>query len=164
MTDTSDDVEEQLFRLRLAGRSVRHLAKQFGRSIEEVAEICERMCTAVSPAMRRAVLALDLERIEAVQQVFYAKAMDGDAAAGALVLKCQERRSSLLGLDVPAAARGAGPVLVEITPAPETTTDRIRRALEFVAAQRLSPPGSNGHGEEPAPNESAEPAGSMQKS
>jgi len=155
MTDTTDDVEEQIFRLRLAGRSVRHLAKQFGRSIDEVAEICERMCQPVSPAMRRAVLALDLERIEAVQQVFYAKAMDGDAAAGALVLKCQERRSSLLGLDISAAARGASPVLVEITPPHESTHDRIRSVLEHLAQQRLSAPDFNGHDEQP---ESGSPA------
>jgi len=158
MTDTADDVEEQLFRLRLAGRSVRHLAKQFGRSIEEVAEICERMCQPVSPAMRRAVLALDLERIEAVQQVFYTKAMDGDAAAGALVLKCQERRASLLGLDIPAAARSAGPVLVEIAAPVESTHDRIRAALAAIAAERLALPNGNGHSEEPEPDESAAPS------
>src|SRR5262245_6985803 len=151
MTDTSDDVEEQIFRLRLAGRSMRHLAKQFGRSIEEVAEICERMCQPVSPATRRAALALDLERLDAIQEVFYQKAQEGDCGAAMVLLRCQERRSSLLGLDIPAAARGASPVQIEIAAATETTTDRIRRALEHLAAQRLPAP-SNGHGVDPDPD------------
>ena len=68
--------------------------------------IIERLCAPVSPEMRRQALALDLERLDQVQSVFYERAMDGDAASAAIALKVSERRAALLGLDVPPSVRG----------------------------------------------------------
>jgi hypothetical protein len=51
--------------------------------------------------MRLTALALDLERLDELQNVFYDDAMKGDAQAAAICLKVAERRSAYLGLDTP---------------------------------------------------------------
>src|SRR5262245_46325983 len=148
---SDDDVEvvdrdEQIFRARLAGKPVRVIAKQFALSTEEVSKIVEERCTPLSPAMRRQALQLDLERLDALQTVFHEQAMRGDPASAAVCIKILERRALVLGFDQPASTR-VSPIEVVTKPA-ETTTDRIRRALEDLARERLPAP-SNGHGEEP---------------
>jgi len=158
----SDDLEERVFRARLSGRSARSIAKEFNLTTKAVAEIIERMCAPVSPEMRRQALALDLERLDLLQSVFYERAMEGDAASAAIAIKVSERRASLLGLDVPASVRG-DPVQLTIQAAPETSTDRIERALARIAAERPALPSTNGQSE-PEPDGSATPQGSMQKS
>src|SRR5262245_45220333 len=151
------DREEEIFRARLKGRSVRAIAREFACEIVEVEEIIEKMCAPASAAMRRQALALDLQRLDELQTVFYEKAQDGDTASAAIVIKLSERRASLLGLDVPASVRGDAVQLAIITPPqPESTTDRIRRALDLLAAERLPAP-SNGHGEEMEAAEREEP-------
>jgi hypothetical protein len=64
MTDITDEQADEIFRARLVGKTIRTLAKRFGLTTGEVAELVESMCQPVSPAMRRAVLMLDLERLE----------------------------------------------------------------------------------------------------
>jgi len=161
MTDI-DDVEEQVFRERLAGKSLRVIAKQFNRDVAEVSEIVTRMCAPLSPELKRQALSLDLERLDALMAVFYAKAQAGDQGAAMVVLRCQERRASLLGLDIPASARSDAVVQIAMAPV-ESTTDRIERALARLAAERPALPApSNGHGEEPEPDQA--PSQSMQKS
>jgi hypothetical protein len=148
MTDITDEQADEIFRARLVGKSIRTLAKRFGLTTGEVAELVESMCQPVSPAMRRAVLMLDLERLEILGEVFFEKAMAGDVAAAGVSIRLQERRAQLLGLDVPAASRSDAVVQIAMA-SPETTTDRIRAALEHLAQQRLPPPSGNGQGEEP---------------
>jgi hypothetical protein len=141
------DQDEKIFRERLAGKSVRRIAREFGRSVEEVSAVISRMCQPISPEMRKQVLQLDLERLDELQQVFYEKAREGDASSAWITIKISERRSALLGLDIPAQLR-ADPVQLTIATAPETSTDRIRRALDGLLAQRPALPNGNGSAEE----------------
>jgi len=147
----SDDVEvadrdEQIFCARLAGKSVRLIAKRFGLTVEEASKIIEERCAPLSASMRRQELQLDLERLDALQTVFHEAAMRGDVASAAVYIKILERRALVLGFDQPASTR-VSPIEVTVAPQ-ETSTDRIRRALEDLARERLPAP-SNGHGEEP---------------
>jgi len=156
MSHTITDQEaESIFRARLTGKSVRTIAKEFGLTTAEVAKIVETMCEPVSPATRRAALALDLERLDQLQTVFYERAMEGDAASAAIALKVSERRSALLGLDVPASVRG-DPVQLTVQAAPETSTERIQRVLATLVAERPALPSGNGH-YEPEADGSATP-------
>src|SRR5262249_26936890 len=109
-------------------------------------------CTPVSPQMRRQVLELDLERLDELQAVFYQGALKGDAAAAAITLKIAERRAAMLGLDLPAAIR-PDPIQVAVTAEPETSTERIQRALDAIAAERPTLAAGNGHSGEPEPGE-----------
>jgi hypothetical protein len=52
---------------------------------------------------RKHSLALELERLDQLQQVFGARALEGDVASGALVAKIIERRCTMLGLYTPPA-------------------------------------------------------------
>ena len=49
------------------------------------------------------MVAVDLERLSAMESIWFAKALAGDYNAGLLCLKRAERRASLLGLDSPAS-------------------------------------------------------------
>lgn|SRR5262249_55620056 len=151
MSDPTDNVvdlvdhEEAIFRARLAGKSVRRIAHEFRCDVARVQAIIERMCTPVSVQMRRHALELDLERLDELQAVFYQNALGGDPAAAAITLKIAERRASLLGLDVPAAIR-TDPVQVAVAATPETSTERIMRALDALAAERPAVESSTGNG------------------
>src|SRR5215467_1647177 len=148
MTDITEviDREEAIFRARLTGKSVRQIAREFGCGPDQVSAIIERACAPVSPEMRRQVLALDLERLDQLQTVFYERAMEGDAASAAIALKVSERRAALLGLDVPASVRG-DPVQLTIQAAPETSTERISRLIAAIVAERPALPSGDGQDE-----------------
>jgi hypothetical protein len=63
------------------------------------AVVIERCCASIDTRMRLNTLALELERLDELQSVFYADVMKGDVPAAAIVLKIAQRRSALLGLD-----------------------------------------------------------------
>jgi hypothetical protein len=145
MSDDVIDRDEAIFRRRLAGKSIRAIAREFRCEPAEVSEIVERMCTPVSPAMRRQVLALDLERLDELMATFYEEARTGDASAAVIVLKVSERRASLLGLDVPASVRGDNIQLPAAAKEP-SSLDRIRAAIDLVTSQCAAPVLVTGNG------------------
>ena len=72
-----------------------------------------------------------IRRLDQLAATYHPKAIQGDAQAAALVLKIQERRSSLLGTDSPLKV-DAVQVRAEAQPRP-SATDRILEALEQFA-------------------------------
>jgi hypothetical protein len=75
----------------------------------------------------RRELARALYTLDELECIFRAKARDGDVAAGTLLVKINERRSNLLGLNSPPGFS------VNVVHGPpqhqETSTDRIERVL-----------------------------------
>jgi hypothetical protein len=111
----------------------------------------ERCCRPLDEPFRLQTVFLELERLDRLTEAFYRKATAGDAISATIVLKVNERRSAILGLDVPAGIR-RDPVLLQIEQQPQpTTTDRIRAALDRIAATRPDKPADLD--ESDAPNE-----------
>jgi len=105
------------------------------------------------------LLALELVELDEMQEFFRQKALaEGDVASGALVAKLFERRATMLGLNAPAAS--AVQVIEHAAPPAQTSTERIRAAIDRLIAQRQPKAGystvsQNGDGE-PEPDKPVE--------
>src|SRR5215510_2409735 len=84
------ELDRKVFRLRLAGASVRKIADELGCTLDEVEGAVARMCGAVTPQMRTRAIQLDLDRLDAFQQAHYEKALAGDVDATVVSLKIIE--------------------------------------------------------------------------
>jgi hypothetical protein len=60
--------------------------------------------SAITDKLRMQSLALELARLDELQETFYARARDGDVSCGALVTKIIERRCVILGRSTPQPA------------------------------------------------------------
>lgn len=117
--DEIDKVVEQ----RIRGRSVRAIAKALGTTAAEVNKAStfgqKRRSTT---RFRKRTLALELARLDELQEVFHARALQGNVQCGALVTKIIERRGTMLGLHTPQTA--VLQIVDSATPR-ETSTDKI---------------------------------------
>lgn len=99
---------EQAVELRTRGHTYAQIAKACGVSIQSaykavVAYLEETR--AVSREHAEEIRRLELDRLDRMLAAFGPRAEDGDAAAADRVLRIQERRAKLLGLDAPAETR-----------------------------------------------------------
>jgi hypothetical protein len=136
----NDERDEEIIRLRIAGASVRAIAKQLGCTAGDVNRAVDRLAnTILDVRYRTRTVALELERFDRLGMRFFAMALNGDVAAGSLLVKISERRGDLLGLNSPIkvdvidAQRQAQPVA--------TSTDRITAALDRIAGKLPKPEG-----------------------
>jgi hypothetical protein len=124
-----------IFEKRLAGHSINAIARELNLPAQEIDAAIDRALHPIDEPFRLQTIGLELERFDRLCYVFYAKALNGDAASAAIVLKCSERRSAILGLDVPAGIR-RDPVMLQVEQAPQiSSTERIREALDRIAAE-----------------------------
>jgi hypothetical protein len=94
-----DDV---IIKQRISGCSVRTIAKAQRRSVAEINAVIDRWASvALTAEARKHGLALELARLDELQQVFYEKALGGDIASGALCETVVARRCVMLGLHAP---------------------------------------------------------------
>ena len=133
MTDaTSDDVRDDfILQERLSGKSARSISKQLRCTVGEVNDALDRVLPTLDQAARLRHIALDVNRLDALVEVFYKRAMEkGDTQAGLCVVKILERKAALLGLD--AAQR------IDLAVEPkqaESSFDKIYRAIMNVVEQ-----------------------------
>src|SRR5215831_8090710 len=119
---------EDIVQARIRGESVRSIAKQLSCTLAEVHKILDRFAeTTIDDKTRKHSLALELERLDQLQQVFGTRALEGDVASGALVAKIIERRCTMLGLYTPPATTLQ---VIEARAPKETSTEKIRRVLD----------------------------------
>jgi hypothetical protein len=85
----------------------------------------------VNVELRKHSLALELARLDDLQETFYAR--EGDVQCGALVTKIIERRCTMLGLHAP---QQAVVQIVEAQAPRQTSMDRIEAALNALLADQ----------------------------
>jgi hypothetical protein len=100
--------------------------------------------------LRRALM-LQLARLDELVEVFHPKGLGGDPICGALVVKIEERRSTLLGLNAP-IGHAVSVVQQEPVEAP-TSTDKIRAAFDRIRDKQVSPPANGAGDPEPSPSQ-----------
>jgi hypothetical protein len=132
------DYEDRVFAARLAGKSVRRIAREFNVDVPQVEAIIERHLPTVDASMRAIAFRLELERLDGYLSVFHERAMQGDPQAGMICLKIGERFGSLWGLDAPSQTRVDLVTNAETKPEVSSTL-RIRAALELVAGRDTKP-------------------------
>ena len=94
--------DDEVLRARVAGRSVRRIAREHGCGEDTVNAILDQRASELmtDQSLRRALM-LELQRLDVYVETFHARAVEGDPVCGALCVKVSERRSSLLGLNAP---------------------------------------------------------------
>ena len=63
--------DEEVLRLRLAGRPVRQIAREFDLTLEEVDAILDHALEQISDKLRVRITALELARLDALAEVFF---------------------------------------------------------------------------------------------
>ena len=122
--------DDTIIQQRVSGRSARAIARAQGCSVAEVNKALDRFTeTTIDDKVRKHTLALELARLDELQGTFYARALEGDVACGALITKIIERRCTMLGLYTPQTATLQ---VIEAEAPRETSTERIRAAIERI--------------------------------
>jgi hypothetical protein len=85
--------DDEIIQQRIAGRSVRAIANAQRRGVAEINAVIDRWSSvALTAEARKHGLALELARLDELQEVFYQRALEGDVSCGALVTKMIDHR------------------------------------------------------------------------
>jgi hypothetical protein len=99
---SDDGRDDFILQERLAGRSARSISKELRCTVGEVNAALDRTLPQIDNAMRLRHISLDLQRLDELLKVFFARAIETvDAQAGLLCVKILERKAAMLGLDTP---------------------------------------------------------------
>ena len=122
--------DDEIVQQRVSGRSARAIARAQGCTLTEVSRVLDRFTeTTIDDKTRKHTLALELARLDELQETFYARALEGDVACGALITKIIERRCVMLGLYTPQTATLQ---IIEAETPRETSTERLRAAIDRI--------------------------------
>ena len=122
--------DDTIIQQRVSGRSARAIARAQGCTLAEVSKVLDRFTeTTIDDKTRKHTLALELARLDELQETFYARALEGDVACGALITKIIERRCVMLGLYTPQTATLQ---VIEGEAPRETSTERLRAAIDRI--------------------------------
>ena len=134
--------DEEILRLRLAGRPTRLVARQFNLTVDENI-IIDHALEQISDKLRVRITALELMRLDTLSEVYFEKSVSGDPVACGLAVKLSERRCALVGADF----RHQDPVQLSLAASPQPSpVDRIMEALNRIARSHGSLTDGNGNG------------------
>jgi hypothetical protein len=142
MTDSSNnvvdllDLDAEILRQRLAGMSIRRLAREFKIPEYQVLQSLDRSLPPISAETRVRLYREDLARLDDMLTTFYPQAKNGMSGAATICLKLLERRSAMTGADAPQR------VDVTVVQAPDedpNSTLRLLAELDRIAAERDDP-------------------------
>ena len=129
--------DDTIIQQRVSGRSARAIARAQGCTLTEVSRVLDRFTeTTIDDKTRKHTLALELARLDELQETFYARALEGDVQCGALITKIIERRYTMLGLYTPQTATLQ---VIEAETPRETSTDKISALIETILTTRHPP-------------------------
>jgi hypothetical protein len=155
--------DDLILEKRVHGRAVRRIAREHRTTPAAVDQVLDAYADqALAGKHLRRSLALQLARLDLILETFLAQAVAGDAASAMVCIKAEERRSTLLGLNAPAASIHSVSVIQEPAPMP-TSTDRIAAAINRIRREHGKPPlallGGNGAAD---PDDDADPPASSE--
>jgi hypothetical protein len=117
------DDDDRIIRQRLERRSMHAIAKAQRTTVAAINEVIDGWAaSAIDEKIRKNTLALELARLDELQEAFYARSVDGDVQCGALAKMIEQMR----GRSTPQTAELQ---IVDETRPQETSTDRIERVL-----------------------------------
>ena len=130
--------DDEIVQQRVSGRSARAIARAQGCTLAEVTRVLDRFTeTTIDDKTRKHTLALELARLDELQETFYARALEGDVACGALITKIIERRCVMLGLYTPQTATLQ---IIEAEAPRETSADKISAPIERIRGKTRDDP------------------------
>jgi hypothetical protein len=115
--------------IRQRGRSEREIAKARRCSVAQINEGIDRWAaTSIDDKIRKNTLALELARLDELQETFYARAREGDVQCGVLGTKIIERRGVMLSVFTHHRQRYCG-----------SSTRRCQRKRPLIGSSARSP-------------------------
>lgn len=133
-----DERDERILQLRLAGVSIRRLSREFKMPERHVLDVLDAMLPKLSPENRVRMFREDVARIDELLVQHYAAARSGSINSSQLVIRLLERRSSMVGYDVPLSARVAVEVIQHSAVEREGSTALLLAELDRIAAEQDS--------------------------
>jgi hypothetical protein len=115
-----DDLDAEILKHRMAGISVRAIARRYNMTKREIDAALERALPQIDNPTRLRAIKIELERLDQLIRPFFVRALDGDTAAASIMVKLSERRADLLGLNAPLRIDAT---LVEVAEAPSSTEE-----------------------------------------
>lgn len=139
VTEVDHELEDRIINARIAGKSPRAIARTEGMSVADVNAVLDRFTDhSIDQQIRKRTVALELARLDLLQQAFFKHALEGNLGAGALVQKIIERRCIILGLHTPQTA-----TIQVVDQVKQTNTDKIEAALNALIADQRDKPKPN---------------------
>lgn len=135
-------------RMRITGATFSSIGEALGVSVQAAHQLVVRALedindtTAETAAQLRR---LELERLDAMQSALWDRAMNGEEQIVDRLLRIQQRRAALMGLDAPAKVAPTDPTGTREYAAltDEERTERLAALLERARARRAGPPASD---------------------
>lgn len=131
-----EEERDAIFRESVAGRHLREVGRAHNLTIPEVYRILDAVAEKMfSPAGLRRQAMLDIEKLNALKNKYWAQAMtEGDHNAAAVFIRAQERQATLMGLNYPnghivTVANSLAPVVEE------SSTHRLLAAIRLLKAE-----------------------------
>ena len=126
-----DSNDKQMYQDRLAGISVRTIAKRYGVTEAEALAAMDRCLAPLDLQMRLRTLQLELDRLDEMENIFHASMLKGDHTSAHLMIRLKELRADYVGL--------RGPLWIDPTQLQVNevnTTDKIQRVLDDLVAHK----------------------------
>jgi hypothetical protein len=102
MESESERLDRQIVDMRIAGKGEGEISRLLAVTIADVHRAVDAQASATLSAPNRVrMIYLQSQRLEELEAAFMPQAKSGDVASGALVVKIQERRATLMGLNAP---------------------------------------------------------------
>jgi hypothetical protein len=130
--DDELDQDAEILRQRLAGLSVRRLARTFNISENRVLKSLDRSLPKLSPEVKVRLYREDLSRLDELLAAFYPLAKTGSSSAAQTCIKLIERRACMVGFDAPTKVD----ILVEKREGSGNSTEDLLRELDRIVAER----------------------------
>jgi hypothetical protein len=134
--------DDRILKMRLVGASIRTIARENQCTIPEVNAVIDRLLDQIDNKYRMRTIAIELERLDHLHRAYFTKALQGDTAAGQLLIRIGERRAALLALDSPVRV---DVISLQQEAAPTPTSDRPHRGGDQSPAQQAGRCGCRGN-------------------
>jgi hypothetical protein len=126
------DLDAAVLERRLAGLSIRRLAREFKLSEKAVLDSLDRSLPKLSPELKIRIYREDLQRLEALVAAHWASAATGSQSSTQVILRLLERRASMIGADAPTKID----IVIDQVGQHPTSTDQLLAELDRIAAER----------------------------
>jgi hypothetical protein len=134
MESELERLDRQVVQMRTDGKSEAEISSLLGVTVADIHRAIDKRAAVVLSAQNRVRrIYLELQRLDELQVPFQKQAKAGDVASGALCVKIQERRATLMGLNAPLKVDPIA--LVEAAGARQTSTEQLRAVFDNLMAE-----------------------------
>jgi hypothetical protein len=132
--DGDADRERRIIDLRVSGKSIAETCEMMNCTPADINRALDRAASlALTPQARVRTIHLEASRMEVLEEVFMASAKAGDDRAAQVVIRAQERKATLLGLNAPLRT---DPIALAIEAGPNlSSTQALRDVFNRVRAE-----------------------------